>query len=143
MVVAPPEDLAQLLGEITPAATSSLRLQARAADLHMDVEGIGQVKLPVSAAQATRLCELGRPARFGRGHIHDRIQRAELPVTHQTRRKGSPYVLVLTKNATLFTREREGRLASSTGAAIVPWTLSGPTREGRRRIRRGRRLRVW
>jgi hypothetical protein len=67
MVVAPREDLAQLLGEVTPAATFSIRMQARAADLRMDVEGIGRVAFPVSAAQATRLCELGRPARFGRG----------------------------------------------------------------------------
>jgi hypothetical protein len=65
MVVAPREDLAQLLGQATPAATSSIRLQARAADLRMDVEGIGRVAFPVSAAQATQLCELGRPARFG------------------------------------------------------------------------------
>jgi hypothetical protein len=37
--------------------------------------------------------------------VHVRIDQAELPVDHQTRRQGSPYVLVLTKSADLFDRE--------------------------------------
>jgi hypothetical protein len=44
-----------------------------------------------------------------RRHVHDRIQGAELPVTHQTRRRGRPYVLVLTKNPALFEQERTAR----------------------------------
>jgi hypothetical protein len=34
---------------------------------------------------------------------------AELPVTHQTRRSGRPYTLVLTKTDALFERERQAR----------------------------------
>ena len=37
-------------------------------------------------------------------HVHRRIEGAELPVTHQTRRTGSPYTLVLTKTPELFER---------------------------------------
>jgi predicted 2-oxoglutarate/Fe(II)-dependent dioxygenase YbiX len=44
-----------------------------------------------------------------RQHIHSRIDAAELPVTHVTRRQGRPYTLVLTKTEALFTREKEAR----------------------------------
>jgi hypothetical protein len=36
-------------------------------------------------------------AKVGRQHVHSRIDSAELPVTHVTRRQGRPYVLVLEK----------------------------------------------
>lgn len=41
-----------------------------------------------------------------RAHLQHRIDAAELPVTHQTQRRGRPYVLVLTKTDKLFERER-------------------------------------
>jgi hypothetical protein len=44
-----------------------------------------------------------------RRHVHDRIDRAELPVRHSTRRQGRPYTLVLTKLPDLFERERDAR----------------------------------
>jgi len=45
----------------------------------------------------------------GRRHVHTRIDLAELPVRHQTRRQGRPYTLVLTKTGELFTREKDTR----------------------------------
>ena len=48
-------------------------------------------------------------AKDGRAHVHSRIDAAELPVTHLTRRTGRPYTLVLTKTDDLFDRERQGR----------------------------------
>jgi hypothetical protein len=48
-------------------------------------------------------------ATASRSHIHSRIDSAELPVSHVTRRQGRPYTLVLTKQETLFTRERQER----------------------------------
>jgi hypothetical protein len=48
-------------------------------------------------------------AQAKRQHFHRRIDDAELPVRHQTRRRGSPYTLVLTKTDELFTREEETR----------------------------------
>jgi hypothetical protein len=45
-------------------------------------------------------------AKDRRAHVHRRIDAAELPVTHQTRRAGRPYTLVLRKTDALFERER-------------------------------------
>jgi 2OG-Fe(II) oxygenase superfamily len=48
-------------------------------------------------------------AKERRRHVHSRIDTAELPVKHQTRRVGRPYTLVLTKTAALFERETQQR----------------------------------
>ncbi len=53
-------------------------------------------------------------AQQGRQHVHSRIDAAELPVTHQTRRQGRPYTLVLKKTEALFTREQEARIRDET-----------------------------
>jgi hypothetical protein len=64
-------------------------------------------------------------AQAKRQHVHRRIDDAELPVHHQTRRRGSPYTLVLTKSDELFTREAaarrqdEGNLAWLTASGMV------------------------
>jgi hypothetical protein len=42
-------------------------------------------------------------------HVHHRIDAAELPVEHHTRRVGRPYTLVLTKTDALFSREAQRR----------------------------------
>lgn len=44
-----------------------------------------------------------------RQHVHSRIDAAELPLSHVTRRQGRPYTLVLKKTDTLFVREQEAR----------------------------------
>jgi hypothetical protein len=44
-----------------------------------------------------------------RRHVHATIDRAELPVRHQTRRAGRPYTLVLTKTEALFERGAAAR----------------------------------
>ena len=49
-----------------------------------------------------------------RQHVHSRIDAAELPVTHVTRRQGRPYTLVLNKTDALFTRERQARIRDET-----------------------------
>ena len=41
--------------------------------------------------------------------LPDRIDHAELPVSHVTLRKGSPYVLQLTKKRLLFKNEKQQR----------------------------------
>jgi hypothetical protein len=55
-----------------------------------------------------------------RSHVHSRIDQAELPVSHQTRRQGRPYTLVLTKTAQLFEREAQER---TRGQADLDWLL--------------------
>ena len=53
-------------------------------------------------------------AKERRRHVHSRIDAAELPVTHVTRRQGRPYTLVLNKTDALFTREQEARTRDET-----------------------------
>jgi hypothetical protein len=48
-------------------------------------------------------------AKQGRQHVHSRMDTAELPVSHVTRRQGRPYTLVLKKTDALFAREQETR----------------------------------
>ena len=48
-------------------------------------------------------------AKQGRQHVHSRIDGAELPVTHVTRRQGRPYTLVVTKTDALFARDQQAR----------------------------------
>ena len=54
-------------------------------------------------------------AKQRRQHLHGRIDRAELPVTHVTRRQGSPYTLVLTKTDALLAGEVSARKAAQAG----------------------------
>ena len=49
-------------------------------------------------------------AKQRRQHVHTRIDTAEVPVTHVTKRQGSPYVLVLHKTDDLFADERKARV---------------------------------
>jgi hypothetical protein len=53
-------------------------------------------------------------AEQGRRHVHNRIDGAELPVHHQTRRSGRPYTLVLRKTDALFAREQDARRRDQT-----------------------------
>jgi len=48
-------------------------------------------------------------AKERRRHVHGQIDCNRLPVSHTTRRRGSPYTLVLKKTEALFARERERR----------------------------------
>ncbi len=93
-------------------------------------------------------------AKDRRAHVHQTITHHELPVTHVTRRVGSPYVLVLTKTEALFTREAAERKAWTSDLAWLTQTeqsFGAPARSRRRppikgpaarvaaRARRGRR----
>jgi hypothetical protein len=66
-------------------------------------------------------------AKDGRRHVHSRIDTAELPVGHQTRRQGRPYTLVLTKTEELFSRERATRRQAGADLTWLAstWNLSG------------------
>ena len=59
-----------------------------------------------------------RLAEERRRHVHSRIDGAELPVTHVTRRQGRPYTLVLAKTDALFTGDLQSR---ATAAADLEW----------------------
>lgn len=53
-----------------------------------------------------------------RRHVHQIVERHELAVSHQTRRVGRPYTLVLTKTPALFAREASER---KTWASDLAW----------------------
>ncbi len=65
-------------------------------------------------ADSVRTQHVWPMAKPRREHIHRRIDEAELPVTHQTRRDGSPHKLVLTKTADVYNRDEARRIAART-----------------------------
>jgi hypothetical protein len=67
-------------------------------------------------------------AEQNRRHVHHRIDTAELPVHHQTRRQGRPYTLVLTKTDALFSRERQQREHDTTDLAWLNTNYTAGTR---------------
>ena len=110
------------------AADCAARLRARLA-LPQRADGDWSIGLP--AGCTCELCSSLRKFLAGpdrvfewplaeqrRRHVHERIDRAELPVTHVTRRQGRPYTLVLTKTDALFTDERDAR---ATATADLKW----------------------
>jgi len=66
-------------------------------------------------------------AKEGRHHVHSRIDAAELPVTHVTRRQGRPYTLVLTKTDELFAREQRSRAEAEADVAWLAAEWPGRT----------------
>lgn len=112
------------------AADCAARLRARV-DAPKRADGDWSIRLPAGgctcelcatltaflfdARRRTFEWPLAKP---GRQHIHGRIDNAEIPVTHLTRRQGSPYTLVLTKTDALFTGDRSARDAA---AADLEW----------------------
>jgi hypothetical protein len=68
-------------------------------------------------------------AKDRRQHVHSRIDAAELPVSHLTRRQGRPYTLVLDKTGELFTAATKAR---SRDQADLDWldTTWKTTRNG-------------
>ena len=65
----PRECIAARLRDITGTGSFSARRTAPTDDLRLEVRGVGPVELPLSAAQARRLCEVARPARYGQGEL--------------------------------------------------------------------------
>jgi hypothetical protein len=63
----PREAIVEVLGRVGAASTFAAARTGPAGDLHLEVKGLGRLRLPVSPTQARRLCRLGRPARYGRG----------------------------------------------------------------------------
>lgn len=65
MVSTAPDEIARLLGRIDTGGTFATRTTCGPKDLHLTVEGVGRVPLPISAATARKLCGVARPARHG------------------------------------------------------------------------------
>ncbi len=57
--------IGELMGSVPPTGTFAARRTGSAENLLIEVEGVGPIRLPVTPAQARRLCEVARPARYG------------------------------------------------------------------------------
>lgn len=71
-------------------------------------------------------------AKEHRRHVHSMIERFDLPVAHDTIRRGSPFVLVLEKQAILFAREAKRREAEAKALRWVERARAGHARRPRR-----------
>ena len=72
-------------------------------------------------------------AKDGRQHVHSRIDRAELPVTHTTRRQGRPFTLVLAKTDALGTGELQARARDEADLAWIAGSWATASTSGNRR----------
>jgi hypothetical protein len=59
------DEIAKLLRRIDTGGTFATRATRSAKDLHLAVEGVGRVSLPVTLATARKLCGIAKPARHG------------------------------------------------------------------------------
>ena len=66
MTTAAREAITRLLTGVRAPGTFAAQRTATANDLILEVKGLGQIRFPISRAQARRLYEVGRPARYGR-----------------------------------------------------------------------------
>ncbi|MCH7664909.1 MAG: 2OG-Fe(II) oxygenase [Acidobacteria bacterium] len=67
MTTASLERISKILSDVAAPSTFSAQRTRPADDLHLTVEGLGEISFPISSKQAERLCELARPARYGHG----------------------------------------------------------------------------
>ncbi len=61
------ERIGEILGEVGSPGCFTARRTASADDLYLEVQELGPLRFPISRTQATQLCRLARPARYGKG----------------------------------------------------------------------------
>lgn len=59
------DEIGATLGKVREQGSFATKDTCGADDLRIEVKGVGRLRLPVSAAQARKLCAAGRPAPFG------------------------------------------------------------------------------
>jgi len=63
--MAPLQDVRELLASIKTPGTFATRRTSAAADLRLEVKGVGRIMWPIASTRARRLCAIARPARYG------------------------------------------------------------------------------
>lgn len=129
----PTRDFRSLAGHCEARLTTALALPVRAAD-DWSLAPAGACRsgcdlcpdLDAFLTSRTRRAMDWPLANDKRRHIHSRIDMADLPVSHTTRRQGRPFTLVLTKTNAVFTRERAARARAETDLAWLQENWSGP-----------------
>ena len=104
------ERLARLLGESEPAGSFAAELHVPAHALHLEVSGVGPVRLPVRAPLARKLIAVARPAMFGRGErtLSDTAVRDTWELTPDQLTLGGPGWTALMNHALQHFRDELG-----------------------------------
>lgn len=61
----PLQEVTRQLAKIGPSGSFATHLTVAAGDLHLEVQGVGRVRFPITPSTARRLCAVARPARHG------------------------------------------------------------------------------
>lgn len=59
------EAISRQLARMGASGSFATRRTAPAGDLHLEVQGVGRIRFPITAATGRKLCEVARPARYG------------------------------------------------------------------------------
>ncbi len=59
--------IAEALGKVGASGSFTARRTSATDDLHLEIDGIGQIRFPITRNQAQQLCRIARPARYGQG----------------------------------------------------------------------------
>jgi len=61
----PLHEIGRQLARIESSGSFATRLSVSSGDLHLEVKGVGEVRLPITPSTARRLCAVAKPARHG------------------------------------------------------------------------------
>jgi 2-oxoglutarate-Fe(II)-dependent oxygenase superfamily protein len=61
----PLQEVSRQLAKIGSSGSFATRLTVAAGDLHLEVQGVGRIRFPITPSTARRLCAVARPARHG------------------------------------------------------------------------------
>jgi hypothetical protein len=64
-VKSPLQEVSRQLTKIGSSGSFATRLTVAAGDLHLEVQGVGRIRFPITPSTARRLCAVARPARHG------------------------------------------------------------------------------
>ncbi len=64
-VKSPLQEVSGQLAKIESSGSFATRLAVSAGDLHLEVQGVGRIRFPITPSTARRLCAVARPARHG------------------------------------------------------------------------------
>src|SRR6266702_6529134 len=82
-VKSPLQEVGRQLAKIGSSGSFATRLTVAAGDLHLEVQGVGRIRFPITPSTARRLCAVARPAgmasRMRRAWTNGCATRGKLP----------------------------------------------------------------
>jgi hypothetical protein len=64
-LTSPLQEVSRQLARIGSSGSFATRLTVAAGDFHLEVQGVGRIRFPITPSTARRLCAIARPARHG------------------------------------------------------------------------------